>query len=113
MQVKKEKTDFGSRWEIGEEGQFRFVVYRYDDKDDALYLSNVYVEEECRGRGYGNRILTIAENIARRWHASSIRLWAEKDGFAYNWYLRHGYEDMGKPYEGKPNNVWMEKEVGL
>ena len=47
-----------------EDLRVRFAFYTYKDEDDALYLSNVFVEEASRNRGLGAKILTAAEKVA-------------------------------------------------
>ena len=61
------KTDFGDVWYVNAvDGTYRFAVYKYDDDDETIYLSNVFVKEDSRRQGYGNEILTSAEDYAKR-----------------------------------------------
>ena len=60
------KTDFGDVWYVNaDDGSFRFAIYRYDDDSGTVYLSNVFVREESRGKGYGNCILDIVDKVAK------------------------------------------------
>ena len=42
----------------------RFALYAYSDEPDIIYLSNVFVSKDCRGRDFGNNILQKAEENA-------------------------------------------------
>jgi len=108
INTKHEKTDFGDVWYVNAtDNTFRFALYRYDDDADTIYLSNVFVKEENRGQGYGNVILTSAENAARIMGARTICLKAKNGSFAYEWYKRHGYTVIVK----EENYMWMKKII--
>ena len=98
-------------WYSSKNDMTYFCLYKYVDDPFTLYLSNLYVDEDCRGLGIGNRILNFAASYAKINGAKRIRLWAEKDSMPYKWYKRHLYFDMAKEYEGKPNNVWMQFDI--
>lgn len=57
-------------------------------------IYNLSVEEKCRGRGYGNRLLEEAEKVAQKLGASVVSLAAEKDKFTADWYKRKGYNPL-------------------
>lgn len=57
-------------------------------------IYNLSVEEKCRGRGYGNRLLEEAEKVAQKLGASVVSLAAEKDKFTADWYKRKGYKPI-------------------
>lgn len=105
------KTNFGDVWYVSStDGSFRFAIYRYDDDSDSVYLSNVFVHEENRGKGYGNCILDAAYNVAKEMGAKTIGLKVKKGSFAHQWYSRHGYSDLTDDEEN-PQFVWMTKSV--
>ena len=105
------KTDFGDVWHVNSsDGSFRFAIYRYDDDPDTVYLSNVFVSEENRGKGYGNCILDAADNVAKEKGAKTIGLKVKKGSFAHRWYGRHGFLDLTDDEEN-PQFVWMTKNV--
>ena len=105
------KTDFGDVWNwYAKDNSFRFSIYCYEDDPDTIYLSNVFVQKEYRGLGYGNNILDMAESIAKEFEASTIRLKAKKNSTARKWYERHGYSYLSDDKEN-PRNVWMEKKI--
>jgi GNAT superfamily N-acetyltransferase len=60
-----------------------------------LYVNLLWVKEELRGRGYGHRLLTLAEDEARRRGATNAYL----DTFSFqapDFYQRHGYRVFGE-----------------
>ena len=112
LKTKKEKTEWGYRWYVNDvEERFKFALYRYDDDLETLYLSDIDVFKEYQGQGLGNKILEIAENTARKWNAKRIRLWCNKKSFVFDWYKRHGYEDMNIERDDTPGYEWLEKEL--
>lgn len=87
----------------------RFAFYTYKDEDSVLYLSNVFVEETSRNKGFGTKILAAAEKVAETIGAINIRLKAKKDSPANSWYRKHGYGYM--TFEGDYD--WLEKKLDL
>jgi GNAT superfamily N-acetyltransferase len=62
---------------------------------DWLYVDLLWVKEELRGRGYGHRLLTLAEDEARQRGAKNAYL----DTFSFqvpDFYERHGYRVFGE-----------------
>jgi GNAT superfamily N-acetyltransferase len=60
-----------------------------------FYLDLLWVKEELRGRGYGHRLLEIAEDEARKRGAKHVYL----DTFSFqapDFYERHGYQVFGE-----------------
>jgi len=67
---------------------------------DWLHIDLMWVKEEFRGRGYGHRLLTLAEDEARQRGAKNAYL----DTFSFQalgFYERHGYQVFGQ-LEGFP-----------
>jgi GNAT superfamily N-acetyltransferase len=59
-----------------------------------FYLDLLWVKEELRGRGYGHRLLTRAEDEARQHGAKNVYL----DTFSFqvpDFYKQHGYQVFG------------------
>ena len=90
--------------EINDNILLRFAFYQYDD--DTLYLSSVFVEECNRKHGYGAKILKAAEEVAKTFGISKIRLKVETNSWMEKWYKRNGYEYLTS--EGKYD--WLEKQ---
>ena len=62
---------------------------------DWFHLDLLWVKEELRGRGYGHRLLTLAEEEARKRGARNVHL----DTFSFqapDFYKRHGYQVFGE-----------------
>ena len=60
-----------------------------------LYIDLLWVKDELRGRGHGGRLLTHAEDEARRRGAMAAYL----DTFSFQapeFYLKHGYQVFGE-----------------
>lgn len=58
-------------------------------------INLLWINEELRGRGYGHRLLTLAEDEARQCGATRAYL----DTFSFQapeFYRRHGYEVFGE-----------------
>lgn len=65
-----------------------------------LYLEMLWVEEDLRGMGHGSRLLGTAERFAIERGGLAVQL--DTGGFeALPFYLRHGYEVVGR-MEGYP-----------
>ena len=60
-----------------------------------LQIDLMWIEEEFRGRGYGHRLLTLAEDEARKRGAKNAYL----DTFSFqapDFYKQHGYQVFGE-----------------
>lgn len=60
-----------------------------------LYIELLFVKEELRGRGYGHRLLELAEEEARKRGAKNVYL----DTFSFqapDLYKQHGYQIFGE-----------------
>jgi GNAT superfamily N-acetyltransferase len=70
---------------------------------DWLYIDLLWVQEELRGRGYGHRLLTVAEDEARKRGAKNAYL----DTFSFqapNFYEQHGYQIFGELQDFPPGH---------
>jgi GNAT superfamily N-acetyltransferase len=68
-----------------------------------LYINLLFVKDELRGRGYGHRLLTIAEDEARRGGAKNAYL----DTFSFqapDFYKQHGYQVFGELKDFPPGH---------
>jgi N-acetylglutamate synthase-like GNAT family acetyltransferase len=63
----------------------------------------LWVKDELRGRGYGHRLLTLAEHKARQRGAKNAYL----DTFSFqapNFYKQHGYQVFGELQDYPPGH---------
>jgi ribosomal protein S18 acetylase RimI-like enzyme len=68
-----------------------------------FYLDLLWVKDELRGRGYGHRLLTLAEQEARQRGAKNVYL----DTFSFqapNFYKQHGYQVFGELEDFPPGH---------
>lgn len=75
-------------------------------------LRRLYVRPELRGSGLGTSLLLCAEEVARVWGVSEIRLDTRLDlGEARALYLRHGWVEVPAFNEGDFAEVWYAKQL--
>nr|DAU84733.1 MAG TPA: hypothetical protein [Caudoviricetes sp.] len=60
----------------------------------CAWIYNLSVEKKDRKKGYGNKLLKEAEDVAQKLGASVVSLAAKKDSFMLDWYQRSGYEPL-------------------
>ena len=79
-----------------------------------LYINLLIVKEELRGRGFGHRLLTLAEEEARKRGAKNAYL----DTFSFqapDFYKRHGYQVFGELKDFPPGHqrYFLMKRLGM
>jgi GNAT superfamily N-acetyltransferase len=79
---------------------------------DWFHLDLLWVKEELRGRGYGHRLLAMAEDRARQRGARHVHL----DTFSFQapeFYERHGYRLFGQLDDFPPGHqrYYLTKEL--
>ena len=111
VNVKKNITDFGTVWFVSaEDKSFKFAVYMYSDDSSTIYLSNVFVNKQYRGKGLGNVILQSTEKIAHQFNTQYICLKCKKNTSTQQWYIRHNYKNLSDD-EQNPSYIWMIKKI--
>lgn len=68
-----------------------------------FYINLLFVKDELRGRGYGHRLLMLAEDEARKQGAKNVYL----DTFSFqapDFYQRHGYQIFGELKDFPPGH---------
>ncbi|MCJ7703808.1 MAG: GNAT family N-acetyltransferase [Anaerolineales bacterium] len=68
-----------------------------------FYINLMWIKEEFRGRGYGHRLLTLAEDEARQRGAKDAYL----DTFSFqapDFYKQHGYQVFGELQDFPPGH---------
>ena len=79
---------------------------------DWLYVDLMWIKEEFRGQGYGNRLLVMAEDKARELGAKNAYL----DTFSFqapDFYKKHGYQVFGelKGFPTGHQRYYLRKEL--
>ncbi len=90
-----------------------FVIYGPDQEISGGLIGEVYwgwcfvhllwIKDDLRGRGYGHRLLTMAEEEARKQGAKNIYL----DTFSFqapDFYKQHGYQVFGELKDFPPGH---------
>ena len=70
---------------------------------DWFYINLMFIKEELRGHGYGHRLLTLAEDEARKSGAKNAYL----DTFSFQapaFYEKHGYRVFGELKDFPPGH---------
>lgn len=68
----------------------------WDDFKGTAFLWGLWVDESIRRKGYANRLMEIAEEIARNHGHKDVYLeWSIKDSSIeiFQWYERRGYDE--------------------
>lgn len=116
MKLYKTKTDNPDWGKItvyqNKDNSISFALYTYNDDTETLYFSSLFVDEQYRNNGYGNKILQWVFNYAKTNSFNAIVLNVVKGSWMQKWYERNGFiyvEDCTQPeYNG---NVWMRKDL--
>lgn len=79
---------------------------------DWLHIDLLWIREDLRGRGYGHRLLTLAEDKARERGARNAYL----DTFDFQapaFYKKHGYEVFGElpDFPAGHRRIYLTKEL--
>lgn len=85
----------------------------------TVYLDSIAVTEEHRNKGVGWKMLTFAENFARKNGKKALTLWvAAKNKKAYRLYRKFGFTDVVKrssrianKYMGYRDWIFMKKDL--
>lgn len=105
-------VDAGTLWVAEDDGRLLGLVVLVD-ADDHLLLENVAVEPSAQGRGIGGRLLTLAEDEARRRGHDRIALYTNEamtENLAY--YPRKGYTETHREERGGYHRVHFSKALG-
>ena len=84
------------------------VIYKHKGQSIAVFRS-LKVNPSKRRKGYGDRLLSTLEDIARGLGCDSSVLWVRKSSWMHDWYKRRGYEDYDDYYD--QSFVWMWKSL--
>lgn len=82
----------------------RFALYWYADEPGKVYLSNLFVPEDQRGKGEGSKTLETAIRAAVLLGAEWLYL-RPASAEVVAWYLRRGFEPCNK------DSVWLRRRI--
>jgi len=93
---------FHLRLEVGGEKAGE-IVAKHTYRLGKLYVEGLFVERRFRGRGFGSRLLSEAEGLARRLWLKEMMLEPsplDESFFGYDdlvsWYLKRGFRPSGR-----------------
>lgn len=84
-------------------------IYWYNDDPNICYFSNLKVNDNEKGKGYGNRLLLTLEKIGIKSGSNTAMLWVKTESWMHNWYKRHGFKDY--QIHDDPEYIWMYKDL--
>ncbi len=73
------------------------VSFSFEYRGYDAFIDELYIAEECRGRGIGRRAMEFAEGVARERGVNALHLEVSRDNQgALELYRRAGYADHGR-----------------
>ena len=113
IKVNVNKTDWGIvKIFSNEDNTIRFALYTYNDDNETIYLSNLFVNESLRKNGYGNRIIEWVFDYAKSRSFKTIILNVAKNSWMEKWYERKGFKYLEDcEDDGYKGNVWLKKDL--
>jgi ribosomal protein S18 acetylase RimI-like enzyme len=76
--------------------------YGYEHGGPESFVEDIYVVPECRGKGFGQRLLSALEKEACAAGRRAIHLEVMPGNRAENWYRRQGWRSRGSRLLTKP-----------
>lgn len=113
IKVNVNKTEWGIvKIFSNEDNTIRFALYTYNDDNETIYLSNLFVNESLRKNGYGDRIIEWVFDYAKSRSFKTIILNVVKNSWMEKWYERKGFEYLEDcEDDGYKGNVWLKKDL--
>lgn len=71
----------------------------WENNDDAVYISDLHVDERCRNEGYASELMLIAEDITKNKKFKMLLLTADSNSWMYKWYKKLGFKSIGRKKE--------------
>lgn len=65
----------------------------YHEEPGIAVISDLYVDQDERGKGLGNELLDECISIAEDYECKSVKLYSDTS-WKKNWYVRHGFTVM-------------------
>jgi len=83
------------------------VLFNTEEGEDSLWIEELWIPSDMRGRGLGSEILGQADEVATSLGRSKLAVWAvplddgdddeEAKARLVNWYIRNGFTYSGGP----------------
>lgn len=87
-----------------------FTLEWYTDRSEDIILTNVFVKECNRRKGFGNEILKTSEDWAKSDGFKQLFLKVAKGTWQNDWYNRHGFNFHEiDEYDG--SFIWLVKQI--
>ncbi len=83
-------------------------IYWYNDRK-SLFMDNLDVSEDHRGKGYGTYLQEYREERARQMGYKQTMLWVKRSSWMAEWYVRRGYVYHSEYEDKSEDAVWMKK----
>lgn len=94
------------------DGYAYVMVSVMNDSPEVAIIHDLCVHKDKRGEGLGRMLLEEAEKEAGEMGAKTIRLSTEPGSWLEEWYMRHGYRQLGvKEIDQAGLNMILEKEI--
>lgn len=100
------QSEWGGSFLVMEKNGHAFArTYWFHEESDNIFFDWLDVSENARNEGFGNELLDHHIDTANKLNLNSF-LWAVKDSWIHDWYIRKGYLDKGDHSEME-GCVWM------
>ena len=92
----------GSTWMVADLNGYAQFTYRRDDnvvKSNSVYIENIEISPDRRGKGFGSNLYMKVEAFARNIGADWIQIDSELEVSGF--WVRHGFRKLDITTEGK------------
>lgn len=91
---------------IGDIGSCTCTIY-HNGKAQVMIIDSVYVDEQHQGKGYGQKLMDMAIDLAKAQNIDSVELNVNRDNkVAIGLYEKNGFELTDKHYYRLILNKW-------
>ena len=98
---------------MSQDGKSSCYAYIYKEDKTTMYLGNLYVSEDERGKGRGKDILNYVRKLAEEKGCNQLILKVKINGWVREWYEKEGFELYSIDEEEPDVYVWYEKKIIL
>ena len=87
-----------------DDGNASCGVHVFDTEKNVAVVSDLYVQESCRNKGYATAMLDYCVEIAKSQGCNEILLRSDNDDWVREWYMRKGFVIHS-------SQVWLKKDI--